>query len=637
MGNRTPSPTRPRGDAEDRALVPRDQWGRYLMHHLDGTKPAKNKGFTRVSTTKSALSNQEGIRKWGEGLIVDGLGQDDRLIQEAIGLQKIIDPEQRKKAGRDLAQRAFIKGGGKDRSGRGTAFHEVTEQLNGGKIDYETAMTKLTGDDAESLRRYWECLQINNIQPIPDMLERQVLCPYNQGGTFDNMFRVWNPDTEEWELLIGDLKTGRTIDLAALEILIQLWSYANAYGIWTTTKLVMSEDGSEVLDFDGFYEPMPRELRQDKAVIIHVPLDGTAVAYILDLGGVEEAVKAAVTAKRWNAEAKHKFRRMETAAAPTFVAPEVAPPAPSGLDEFSDPGRTYPTADAQLQADTAAARLAAVNQLAQAEGRNDDPDDGDPVTVASVDHGPAAAVTAKTDGIYVLDGEGNPLGPLADRSKKERGCGVCGRKGHKAKSPKCLGDLDPAKTGIVVEQQVQPDGSIMAVPTIPKQSTQDGLSVATVEEAAAVRPTTAEIEAFVNAAESPPEMATDAEMAAPVSDTAQATVLAAVADLPYCPLAHQHDIYNADTGGGQNWLCRATGKPTREFYEKHGSGVPRAEPVAPPAAWAGVQQPDLVAFHITNATTQQGLLTHRQRCIEAGTWSAEYDTQAMAKYVTLPS
>ncbi len=37
------------------------------------------------------------------------------------------------------------------------------------------------------------------------------------------------------------------------------------------------------------------------------------------------------------------------------------------------------------------------------------------------------------------------LAPLADRSKGERGCGVCGRKGHKRGSPKCLGDADPAK------------------------------------------------------------------------------------------------------------------------------------------------------------------------------------------------
>jgi hypothetical protein len=50
------------------------------------------------------------------------------------------------------------------------------------------------------------------------------------------------------------------------------------------------------------------------------------------------------------------------------------------------------------------------------------------------------------------------LAPLADRSKGERGCGICGRKGHKRGSPKCLGDADPAKAGPVYEDA---NGSIV--------------------------------------------------------------------------------------------------------------------------------------------------------------------------------
>lgn len=44
------------------------------------------------------------------------------------------------------------------------------------------------------------------------------------------------------------------------------------------------------------------------------------------------------------------------------------------------------------------------------------------------------------------------LAPLADRSKGERGCGVCGRKGHKRGSAKCLGDADPAK--VAADEQI---------------------------------------------------------------------------------------------------------------------------------------------------------------------------------------
>lgn len=40
-----------------------------------------------------------------------------------------------------------------------------------------------------------------------------------------------------------------------------------------------------------------------------------------------------------------------------------------------------------------------------------------------------------------VDGTGQPLAPLTGPG--ERGCGVCGRKGHRRNSPKCLGEADP--------------------------------------------------------------------------------------------------------------------------------------------------------------------------------------------------
>jgi len=310
----------PRGDAEARAKVPRDQWDRYLMPFPDGTKPAKNKGLTRVSTLKSGLSNQTGIKVWTGQKIVEGLGQDTQLVEDAMRAATIIDPEDRKRALRKVADRAFVAGGGKDRSGKGTEFHEVTENLNrSGLRDAEM----VNPDDSlkPDLGAYYQMLSDNDVQILPDMLERQVLCPYNSAGTFDNMVRWWNPDTEEWELCIADLKTGRSLELGWLEILMQLWSYANAYALWTTTKVITASDGT-ITDVQGYYEPMPLELRKDKALIFHVPLDGTATLYVLDLSGVERYVAAAVEAKRANAEAKHKVRKVATVTPAAFVQPD---------------------------------------------------------------------------------------------------------------------------------------------------------------------------------------------------------------------------------------------------------------------------------------------------------------------------
>lgn len=647
---RPPTSTRPRGDAEDRAQIPRDQWDRYLMKHLDGSKPAKNKGFTRVSTTKKALSNQEGIRTWAEGLIAEGMGTNDALIQRAMEAQKIIDPDTRKRTFRKIAQDAFVLAGGKERSGRGTAFHEVTEELNRGRIDYNTGLSKLSPEDGESLLVYREMLERNNIQVLPNMLERQVLCPYNQAGTFDNMVRWWNPDTEEWELLIGDLKTGRTIDLGALEILIQLWNYANAYAIWTTTSITMSDDGSEVIDFDGFYEPMPAELRRDKAIIFHVPLDGTATAYILDLGGVEEAVRAAVTAKRWNAEAKHKFRRLETVAPAAFVTPktpaqimERVPVADRQQAEAlaADPGLKYhpqtteqtrapidyPTPDAQAQADIAQSRLAKLNETLRrvvAEGRNDEEDE------------PEQGVSPHTVQDQ-LNGIGQPLAPLAGPGK--RGCSVCGRTGHtsKTKQPICLGDRDPAKGA--------PDNQTTV--TVPSQTVIDAT-----KGPEQPRPSTEEIAAFV-AGTDPMTPAEDKFSDAPSEaenypqhEAAQElSRVVPVEDLPYCFKSHAHNWTSNHPDAPGQWVCADTGKPSKEVWEKHTRTVLAADHAdgddapPPPATWAAYTPPavDPIADQIAAAGNRQALATFRQRTIEAGQWSDAYEQAAWTRYSELTS
>ena len=219
------------GDAEDRAKVPRDQYDRYLMPHLDGTKPAKNKGFTRVSTTKSALSNTFGIQQWSKRKVIDGIGKDPTLVAAAMRASAMPDGKDKEKALAAVAEAAFVVGGGKERAGLGTGFHELTEDRNRGDLDTATMDPKWLPE----LTAYETMLAENNIQVLPEFLERQVLCPYNDAGTLDNIVRWWNPDTEEWELVVADLKTGRSLDLGWLEILIQLWMYANAYAMWTTT------------------------------------------------------------------------------------------------------------------------------------------------------------------------------------------------------------------------------------------------------------------------------------------------------------------------------------------------------------------------------------------------------------------
>jgi ribosomal protein L37AE/L43A len=67
------------------------------------------------------------------------------------------------------------------------------------------------------------------------------------------------------------------------------------------------------------------------------------------------------------------------------------------------------------------------------------------------------------------------LAPMADKSQGQRGCGVCGRVGHKRGSPKCLGDADPARLArtsldqIAEDQRVETGFHAASTPNYPDQ------------------------------------------------------------------------------------------------------------------------------------------------------------------------
>jgi hypothetical protein len=658
----------PRGDAEARAKVPRDQWDRYLMPHLDGTKPARNKGFTRVSTIKSGLSNQTGIKIWTGEKIVEGLGQDTELVEASMRAAKLVDPEDRKRALRKIADRAFVVGGGKDRSGKGTEFHEVTEQINRGdhvgNFDGNSLNAELTA--------YYRMLSDNDVQILPDMLERQVLCPYNMAGTFDNMVRWWNPDTEEWELCIADLKTGRDLSLGWLEILMQLWSYANAYGLWTTTDVTTAADGT-ITDVQGYYEPMPLELRKDKALIFHVPLDGTATLYVLDLSGVERYVAAAVEAKRANAEAKHKVRKIGTVAPAAFVEQPItltgADPA-SGVPLTNVGGYTLPQVGAAVAEGIMHGRRQVEPDGPWAPVRQNTTITGAEISADRL--GPATFYPAKTaDQIEQerkrderlakvaamsnpnTDGDDEPVTPRQISSadnrsdgtppagldpvtgRKKRTCGHCRKPGHTQKN--CPENPASAKY-IGPGAEIDPDPM-----PLPGEYVPEGEYLGPEESAQLIEAATAQV---VNPRLGT-EPVTEAELAAYNATASQAphideTMLAPGEQpdsFPWCHLAHAHEWTSTHPAAPGQWVCSTTGKPSREAYEKTASQGPYAQPLpiatmppaAPPRTLTQVVVDDIAA-----ASTQAELLSVRQRAIEAGHWvESLHNDAAMVRYQAL--
>jgi hypothetical protein len=276
--------------------VPRDHKDRYALPQLDGTAPPAYKngnpiGMVRASTLKSGLIDKSGVGKWREALVAEGLATSPDLIDAAARASKIIDVRVKREKLREISEEAFKRAGGKDRSQLGTDVHswheKMTKGLDPGDVpeEYRTSVQALA-----------QLLVDNHITMIPELSERVAKLPFGAAGTIDNIVRWLNPDTEDFEMVVADLKTGRTLEFAYLEMLLQLWQYANAEAMAVIRP-------NEPIS----YEPVPMDLRKDRALIFHVPMDGTAQLYVMDLSGVYEYMWAAVTGRRANHEAKYKF------------------------------------------------------------------------------------------------------------------------------------------------------------------------------------------------------------------------------------------------------------------------------------------------------------------------------------------
>ena len=107
-------------------------------------------------------------------------------------------------------------------------------------------------------------------------------------GTFDNLFTL-----ADGSVVIGDKKTGKDLAFSYLAISIQLGDYAGA---------------SHILSLDGTtWEPMP-EVRQDMAVVIHIPSNAepaTASAVSISLDAGRAAVDVAMVVRNMRRVAKN--------------------------------------------------------------------------------------------------------------------------------------------------------------------------------------------------------------------------------------------------------------------------------------------------------------------------------------------
>lgn len=260
-------------------------------------KNGKPKGLTRATTFNKAASDSKAINDWGKRNIVIGASRRPSILLRARGLTHENDRRELEGIVAELEEAAGAKVG----SNLGTYLHEFTEQMDAGLTTPDQAPEEFQG----SLWKYRCALVDAGLEPVPGLIERTTMITEYGGvvGTFDRIFYHRPSGT----YIVGDLKTGKTMEYAMNETETQMWVYAhgvNQNGVydWNTDTWGQATN--------KFSEPI--EVREDVGVIIHMPVQGPlAGQVVLDHADLEAGARHAELCHRNRTAPKSKVRPFE--------------------------------------------------------------------------------------------------------------------------------------------------------------------------------------------------------------------------------------------------------------------------------------------------------------------------------------
>jgi hypothetical protein len=248
----------------------RDDYGRYLLP--DPTSGVE-RGFTRATTVAHTLSDDFKINQWRRRMVAEGLTVRRDLLDEVAGAARDLAMAEGWRAQRphkdrlDLLCDQAAHAAGADRGSElGTALHSLTEWADAERLD-EVDLDALPASLIDDLVAYTDTMEAEKIQRPAEWIERiTVNVAIDSAGTFDRVLRL--PDGR---LVIGDLKTQKTVDFGWMEIATQLAEYAYA-------EYLYDEDEGRLVPMI----PVDREV----GVVMHLPV-GSARCQLFEVDLVE--------------------------------------------------------------------------------------------------------------------------------------------------------------------------------------------------------------------------------------------------------------------------------------------------------------------------------------------------------------
>lgn len=277
-----------------------DHLRRYLLPKITGQG---EQSYTRVTTGAKTLDDTTGLERWKLRSVVQGLKSNPHLLDN---IDLYAEPWEVNKDLERAAEAAHEANGGAKAAEFGTAIHSWCEAVELGQVGMDAVPVQFV----PYVTVYFQTLAKWGITHPVDATGRPYVerIVYNEVtgwvGTFDNLFTL-----ADGSVVIGDKKTAKDLTFSYLAISIQLGDYASA---------------SHILSLDGTgWEPMP-EVRQDMAVVIHIPSNADparAEAVSIDLSAGRVAIDAALRVREMRSQAKNAIPNIIPIPRPETMTP----------------------------------------------------------------------------------------------------------------------------------------------------------------------------------------------------------------------------------------------------------------------------------------------------------------------------
>lgn len=192
-------------------------------------KNGKPKGWTRATTFNKAATDQNQLSDWGKRNVLIGASLRPDVVLKAHGLTHARDKAELMSLVSELETAA----GAKVSAQVGTDIHELTERWDAGQLESKDIPKMYR----HLIFKYEETLKAAGLRAVPGLIERTT-CIQEFGGVVGTLDRVYLHEASG-QYVIGDVKTGKTLEYGMDEIETQEWIYAhgvNEHGVydWNT-------------------------------------------------------------------------------------------------------------------------------------------------------------------------------------------------------------------------------------------------------------------------------------------------------------------------------------------------------------------------------------------------------------------